>query len=371
MKKGIFLIGIFAFMFMAVPNVWAITTTHTINFDTLGGNPTTIAAQVKENGDSLDPVEDPTKDGYDFGGWYYIDESMPEPYNKVTFEGEIKAWMPENLTLYANWVQTVDSLSFNVALPVGTTLTGEVFPDLSVTSANDTKYQAYPEGAGIITSFPSIMPTGYDAGFVGTIENGSSYYVELWVSPNMGYVFASDSTIKVNGTTDVEIGQYYQDSNGKLSDYAQQNGFLLYAKVKAGTSSSAEYAIVSGNSQTYESGKDLVIKADGDLDKLTGIKVNGTTLAAGNYTTALGSTILTLKADYLSTLSAGNYTVTFVYTDGSVDATFTIPDTTTTTTTAKTYANPNTFDNVFIYIILGTISVLGVCITRKKIKYNV
>lgn len=371
MKKGIFLIGIFAFMFMAVPNVGAMSTTHTISFDTLGGNPTTIDAQTKESGSSLDPVEDPTKEGYEFGGWYYIDETIPEPYNKVAFEGEVKAWMPENLTLYASWVQTVDALSFNIVLPVGTTLNGEELPDVNVTSANDTKYQAYPEGAGIITSFPSIMPSGYDTGFVGTVENGNSYYVELWVSPKAGYKFNPNATIKVNGTTDIEVGQYYQDADGKLNEYAQEGGFLLYAKVKAGTSSTSEYKIVSGNSQTFESGKDLVIKADGALDKLTGIKVDGTLIDSANYTTASGSTILTLKADYLSTLSAGNHTVTFVYTDGSVDAAFTIPNATGTTTATKTYANPNTGDNVFIYVILGAISVLGICVTRKKLKYNV
>ena len=82
------------------------------------------------------------------------------------------------------------------------------------------------------------------------------------------------------------------------------------------------YTIESGDGQSFTLGgtNDIVIKASGDLAKLTAIKVDGTTLAGSNYKTESGNTVLTLLNSYLNTLSVGNHTVTFVYNDGSVEA---------------------------------------------------
>ena len=43
-----------------------------------------------------------------------------------------------------------------------------------------------------------------------------------------------------------------------------------------------------------------------------------------NYTVASGSTIVTLKNEYLKTLSSGEHKITFVYTDGECSTTFKI-----------------------------------------------
>ena len=48
------------------------------------------------------------------------------------------------------------------------------------------------------------------------------------------------------------------------------------------------------------------------------------------YSLASGSTILTIKSSYLDTLSAGTYTVTFVYEDGEVETSLIIPEDTST-----------------------------------------
>lgn len=70
------------------------------------------------------------------------------------------------------------------------------------------------------------------------------------------------------------------------------------------------------------SGKDLGFKTDGEFSKFTGVKVDGTLIGADKYTAVTGSTLVTLKKDYLETLSVGKHTLTVVYTDGECTTEF-------------------------------------------------
>lgn len=70
------------------------------------------------------------------------------------------------------------------------------------------------------------------------------------------------------------------------------------------------------------SNKDLGFKTDGEFSKFTGVKVDGTLIGADKYTAVTGSTLVTLKKDYLETLSVGKHTLTVVYTDGECTTEF-------------------------------------------------
>lgn len=78
------------------------------------------------------------------------------------------------------------------------------------------------------------------------------------------------------------------------------------------------YHIIEGENGTYTRNSDgtLTFRADGDFSKFDGIKVDGRLIDPKNYTAVSGSTIVTLKADYLRTLSAGTHIITFLYNDG-------------------------------------------------------
>ena len=82
------------------------------------------------------------------------------------------------------------------------------------------------------------------------------------------------------------------------------------------------YEINSGDVVEYTLGtkKDVVIVCDGALEALTGITIAGKAPAEGDYTVVSGSTILTLKSDYLETLAVGEYAVEFTYKDGKAEA---------------------------------------------------
>ena len=54
------------------------------------------------------------------------------------------------------------------------------------------------------------------------------------------------------------------------------------------------------------------------------VELDGKTLDAKNYTVKEGSTVVTLKADYVATLSAGEHTIGIVSTNGTATTTFTV-----------------------------------------------
>ena len=85
------------------------------------------------------------------------------------------------------------------------------------------------------------------------------------------------------------------------------------------------YQIIDGanSSWTHDSDGNITIRGNGDFSKFTGVKVDGNLIDRNNYTAKEGSTIITLKASYLNTLSAGTHTVEILWTDGSASTTFT------------------------------------------------
>ena len=77
-------------------------------------------------------------------------------------------------------------------------------------------------------------------------------------------------------------------------------------------------------SWTHDSDGNITIRGNGDFSKFTGVKVDGNLIDKSNYTAKEGSTIITLKASYLNTLSAGTHTVEILWADDSASTTFTI-----------------------------------------------
>ena len=78
------------------------------------------------------------------------------------------------------------------------------------------------------------------------------------------------------------------------------------------------YKFIEGanGSWTKNSGQDLGFKTNGEFSRFTGVKVDGTLIGNDKYTAVSGSTVVTLKKDYLEMLSVGKHTLSVVYTDG-------------------------------------------------------
>lgn len=84
------------------------------------------------------------------------------------------------------------------------------------------------------------------------------------------------------------------------------------------------YKFIEGanGSWTKNSGQDLGFKTNGEISRFTGVKVDGTLIGNDKYTAVSGSTVVTLKKDYLETLSVGKHTLTVIYEDGECTTEF-------------------------------------------------
>lgn len=87
-----------------------------------------------------------------------------------------------------------------------------------------------------------------------------------------------------------------------------------------------DYRIIAGNGSHWITGEDgsITMTANGPIEKFTRIEVDGNSVGTANYTIKSGSTIISLKSDYLHTLSVGKHTLTIFYTDGEVSGEFEI-----------------------------------------------
>ena len=86
------------------------------------------------------------------------------------------------------------------------------------------------------------------------------------------------------------------------------------------------YEIIKGSGSKWEKGTEtgLSFTANGAYSKFTGIEVDGEKVDEDYYTAVSGSTVITLKPEYLESLTAGKHILTVLYTDGEVSCEFEI-----------------------------------------------
>ena len=136
-----------------------------------------------------------------------------------------------------------------------------------------------------------------------------------------------------------------------------------------------EYKILDGadSSWTQDAHKGLVIRGNGEFSKFKCVKVDGIIVDTKNYTVSEGSTVVTLKEDYLNTLAAGKHTFEIEWTDGLASTTFTVVkdnNNLVQVTGNKNSIVTKTGDtaNYVLYSILLMISFVGLVVIVKKIE---
>ena len=99
------------------------------------------------------------------------------------------------------------------------------------------------------------------------------------------------------------------------------------------------------------------------------MELDGKTLDEKNYTVKEGSTVVTLKADYVATLSVGEHTIGIVSTNGTATTTFTVKAKTTVDTDTD---SPQTGDNshmalwIAVLLVSGGAMIVTSIYSRKK-----
>ncbi len=84
------------------------------------------------------------------------------------------------------------------------------------------------------------------------------------------------------------------------------------------------HKMLEGANQVISSGEEAVFRSDAELKDFQRIVVDGREISSDNYTLREGSTIVTLKKEYVETLSAGKHSISIVSTTGSADTEFTV-----------------------------------------------
>lgn len=89
---------------------------------------------------------------------------------------------------------------------------------------------------------------------------------------------------------------------------------------------SPEYRIIDGanSSWTQNTSGAVVIRGNGAYDDFRKVKVDGKVIDPANYDVKKGSTIITLKAEYLKTLAEGSHTFAIVWRNGIAGTNFTV-----------------------------------------------
>ena len=75
-----------------------------------------------------------------------------------------------------------------------------------------------------------------------------------------------------------------------------------------------------------EESEDVIVKVNHDYNRFLRVFLNGEVLDSKNYTVREGSTIVTLKDEYLKTLKVGEYSLDVVFTDGEANTKFNIKE---------------------------------------------
>ena len=139
-----------------------------------------------------------------------------------------------------------------------------------------------------------------------------------------------------------------------------------------------EYKFTEGANQIYtiDESKNAIFRIDADFSLFDGkLYIDGILVDAKNYKAESGSTVITLNKEYVDTLSVGEHTIKVEFSDnGSVTTKFEVKAKQVNTEKTENITNPQTGDNIDIYIILSIISVLGIATTvvinNKKKREN-
>lgn len=184
-----------------------------------------------------------------------------------------------------------------------------------------------------ITTQPgnATVKAGETATFtIAASGTGLTYLWQIDRNDGNGWVNIDGATAASYTTSTVDIscnGFKYQCvvSNSAGTD-TSNTAVLTVTENTTPAPGSVDYEILDGANTSWEQNSDgsLSIRGSGAISKFVGVKVDGNLVDVRNYTVKEGSTIVTLKADYLNTLSVGNHTFEIIWTDGTASTRFTV-----------------------------------------------
>ena len=168
---------------------------------------------------------------------------------------------------------------------------------------------------------------------------------EFTITANSGYKLVKVIVDETDKTADM-VGDTLKltniTSNIKLEVVVEK---IVYEVTEG---ANQKYTITKNNEAKFKINADFRLFDDGK------VYVDNELVDPKNYTAESGSTIITLKKEFVDTLSVGEHTLKVLFNDGGeAITTFNVARVTVPTD------NPNTGDNIGFYIISGILSIVG------------
>ncbi|MCR5185771.1 MAG: InlB B-repeat-containing protein [Clostridia bacterium] len=339
---------------MSVMAEWQLRN-NTVKFDTKGGSD--VASQTVTTGNKVTKPDNPTKADNGFGGWY-VDTTLSTPF-------DFNTTIDDDTTIYAKWIPYHDAVL-------------ELHDGMNTSEIGDS---AENELVDDVLTLRGLMKIEEDE-----VNGAKSVY-----TGDGKLLF----TIDKDGKITYAEGIGYKDNivcpltDEEKAMLASKGLYINNVVLSLGF----EYRILEGANQTHTTNKDgsLTVRANGDISKFVTLLVDRIEVSENDRTVISGSTIATLKKEFLELLSEGTHELTFVYTDGEVSTNFTLARVNTPVealtqsgesagiAVASTPAapaqvqakSPTTGDNIYLWIILLILSTgvfIGTGISLKKNK---
>ncbi len=213
---------------------------------------------------------------------------------------------------------------------------------------------------------------------------GGEYWYSIVLTAKDGYVFSSDfsdSNHRIKEGSGVTFtlggvmyeGRFNVSNNGKTLTAWEFMDPVTAKKDGSVIEDAPNYKITEGVNSAWTKNTDgtLTFRANGDFSKFSGIKIDGSTVPADKYTAVSGSTVITLKANYLSSISVGKHRLTVVYTDGECSTEFEIKAAQNGNTRQNETKSPKTGDSTLpvqwaVPLLIGCVLVSAVSAGKSK-----
>ena len=241
------------------------------------------------------------------------------------------------ITFTPNTGYMIDKVLVNT---VETTITGNKI-ELTVNEEKEVvvSYKKIPftvtvkdvDGATITPNGVVAVSYGEDKEFTITANSGYKLVKVLVDGTDKTADMVGDTLKLTNITSNINLEVVVEKIVYEVTEGANQN-----------------YTITKNNEAKFKINADFRLFDDGK------VYVDNELVDPKNYTAESGSTIITLKKEFVDTLSIGEHTLKVVFNDGGeAITTFNVAKVTVPTD------NPNTGDNIGFYIISGILSIVG------------
>lgn len=241
------------------------------------------------------------------------------------------------ITFTPNTGYMIDKVLVNT---VETTVTGNKI-ELTVNEEKDVKvsYKKIPFTVTVKdVAGATITPNGVVAVSYGETQ-------EFTITANSGYKLIKVLVDEVDKTADM-VGDTLKLTNITSNINLEVVVEKIVYEVTEGANQ--KYTITKNNEAKFKINADFRLFDDGK------VYVDNELVDPKNYTAESGSTIITLKKEFVDTLSVGEHTLKVVFNDGGeAITTFNVARVTVPTD------NPQTGDNIGFYIISGILSIVG------------